>query len=122
MVNPLAGHLGGAPFKYFADWTDRIAKGELPHSKPKRPEGVERNIVVTWWENRSSEIGHRVGLGIEDRQRVSRIFGRAEEPAVCIDGRIASIGRDQVVQILLWLARGVKDAMDELRAEHVWED
>jgi hypothetical protein len=50
MVNPLAGHLGGAPFKYFADWTDRIAKGELPHSRPKRPEGIERNIVVTWWE------------------------------------------------------------------------
>jgi hypothetical protein len=50
MVNPLAGHLGGAPFKYFADWTDRIAKGELPHAKPKRPDGVERNIVVTWWE------------------------------------------------------------------------
>lgn len=50
MVNPLAGRLGGAPFKYFADWTDRIARGELPHSKPRRPEGIERNIVVTWWE------------------------------------------------------------------------
>jgi hypothetical protein len=50
MVNPLAGTLGGAPFKYFAEWTDRIAKGELPHSKPKRPEGIERNVVVTWWE------------------------------------------------------------------------
>jgi len=50
MVNPLAGHLGGAPFKYFADWTDRVAKGELPHTKPSRPEGAERNIVVTWWE------------------------------------------------------------------------
>jgi hypothetical protein len=37
MVNPLAGTLGGAPFKHFADWTDRIARGELPHSKPKRP-------------------------------------------------------------------------------------
>ena len=31
----------------FADWTDRIAKGELPHAKPQRPQGVERNIVVT---------------------------------------------------------------------------
>jgi hypothetical protein len=41
---------GGAPFKYFADWTDRIAKGELPHSKPSRPQGVERNIVVTTWD------------------------------------------------------------------------
>jgi hypothetical protein len=50
MVNTLAGTLGGAPFKHFADWTDRIAKGELPHSTPKRPEGVERNVVVSWWE------------------------------------------------------------------------
>ena len=50
MVNPLAGMLGGVPFKYFGDWTDRVAKGELPHTKPKRPEGVERNIVVTSWE------------------------------------------------------------------------
>jgi len=50
MINPLAGKLGGAPFKYFADWTDRIAKGELPHARPPRPQGVERNIVVTWWE------------------------------------------------------------------------
>ena len=50
MVNPLAGHLGGAPFKYLGDWTDRVANGELPHSKPPRPQGVERNIVVTTWE------------------------------------------------------------------------
>ena len=38
------------PFKYFGDWTDRIAKGELPKSKPPRPQGVERNIVITSWE------------------------------------------------------------------------
>jgi hypothetical protein len=50
MVNPLAGALGGVPFRYFADWTDRIAKGALPHSRPQRPEGVERNIVVTVWD------------------------------------------------------------------------
>ena len=50
MINPLAGRLGGAPFRYLADWTDRVAKGELPHARPPRPEGVERNIVVTWWE------------------------------------------------------------------------
>ncbi len=49
MVNPLAGHLGGVPFKYFADWTDRIAKGELPHDKPPRPHGLERNVVITEW-------------------------------------------------------------------------
>jgi hypothetical protein len=50
MVNQAGGRLGGAPFRYFADWTDRIAKGELPHAKPRRPEGPERNVVVTWWE------------------------------------------------------------------------
>ena len=42
--------LGAAAFPYFADWTDRIAKGELPHTKPPRPQGVERNIVVTTWD------------------------------------------------------------------------
>src|SRR6266542_3947090 len=50
MITPLAQVLGSAPFKYFADWTDRVAKGELPHAKPTRPQGVERNIVVTTWE------------------------------------------------------------------------
>jgi hypothetical protein len=50
MINPLAGNLGGAPYKYFGEWTDRVAKGELPHSKPPRPQGAERNIVVTTWD------------------------------------------------------------------------
>ena len=50
MTNRLAGQFGGVPYKYFGDWTDRIAKGELPRSKPPRPNGVERNIVVTSWE------------------------------------------------------------------------
>jgi hypothetical protein len=26
-----------APFKYYADWTERIAKGELPHSNLPQP-------------------------------------------------------------------------------------
>jgi hypothetical protein len=50
MTNRLAGQLGGVPYKYFGDWTDRIAKGEVPKHKPARPQGVERNIVVTAWE------------------------------------------------------------------------
>jgi len=36
--------------KYFADWTDRIGKGELPFAKPERPQGIERNFVVTLWD------------------------------------------------------------------------
>jgi hypothetical protein len=50
MTNRLAGQFGGVPFKYFGDWTDRIAKGELPKYKPPRPEGEERNVVITSWE------------------------------------------------------------------------
>jgi hypothetical protein len=33
----------------YADWTDRIAKGELPSAKPERPKGIERNVVVSIW-------------------------------------------------------------------------
>ncbi len=50
MTNRIAGQLGGVPYKYFGDWTDRVAKGELPKHKPQRPAGVERNIVVTTWD------------------------------------------------------------------------
>ena len=32
----------------FADWTDRILAGEVPPAPP-RPEGVERNLVLTQW-------------------------------------------------------------------------
>ena len=33
----------------FADWTDRIAGGEVP-PPPPRPQGVERNVVITEWD------------------------------------------------------------------------
>src|SRR2546423_14287770 len=36
MVTLAAGQLGGMPFKYLGDWTERVAKGELPDSKPNR--------------------------------------------------------------------------------------
>jgi hypothetical protein len=41
------GALGPMSFKNFGEWTERIAKGETPFAKPPRPQGVERNIVVT---------------------------------------------------------------------------
>jgi hypothetical protein len=47
MVRIAAGLLGGVPFKYLGDWTDRIAAGELPHATPERPQGLERNVVAT---------------------------------------------------------------------------
>lgn len=39
--------LRGVPLKYLADWTDRIAAGELPFATPERPAGRERDAVIT---------------------------------------------------------------------------
>ncbi|HZR73050.1 carboxypeptidase-like regulatory domain-containing protein [Bradyrhizobium sp.] len=47
MVNALTGRLQSVPIRYLADWTDRIAAGEVPDTKPPRPQGIERNVVVT---------------------------------------------------------------------------
>jgi hypothetical protein len=33
----------------FADWTDRIHAGEVPPAPP-RPQGIERNVVITQWD------------------------------------------------------------------------
>ncbi len=33
----------------FADWTTRIAQGEVPPTPP-RPKGIERNVVITEWD------------------------------------------------------------------------
>ena len=34
----------------FGDWTTRVAHGELPAAAPPRPQGLERNIVITQWD------------------------------------------------------------------------
>jgi hypothetical protein len=34
----------------YADWTDRIKAGELPSQTPPRPQGMERNVVITEWD------------------------------------------------------------------------
>lgn len=53
MIN-MATVLGGMgtekALKYYSQWTDRIAAGELPETRPERPQGVERNVVYTMWD------------------------------------------------------------------------
>ena len=39
----------GRALEMFADWTDRIAAGELPPAPP-RPQGLERNVVISQWD------------------------------------------------------------------------
>ena len=50
MVDSLTRMGPKGSMKYYADWTDRIKAGELPFAKPPRPEGVERNVVVTQYD------------------------------------------------------------------------
>ena len=49
MVSTLAQIGRERGLKMFADWTDRIAAGEVPVA-PRRPQGIERNIVITQWD------------------------------------------------------------------------
>jgi hypothetical protein len=44
------GRLGTQGLKSFGEWTDRIARGELPAAQPSRPQEVERNVVLTLWD------------------------------------------------------------------------
>jgi hypothetical protein len=49
MINGL-GQLGRErALKMFSDWTDRIAAGAVPPAPP-RPQGPERNVVITQWD------------------------------------------------------------------------
>jgi hypothetical protein len=41
--------MGPATLRMFADWTDRIAAGAVPPTPP-RPQGIERNVVITMWD------------------------------------------------------------------------
>src|SRR5690606_33499623 len=38
-----------ATTRMFGDWSDRIAAGALPPTPP-RPQGLERNVVITQWD------------------------------------------------------------------------
>ncbi|MSR12934.1 MAG: carboxypeptidase regulatory-like domain-containing protein [Gammaproteobacteria bacterium] len=49
MTNTLAGMGDKRTLEMYADWTDRIAAGELPPA-PARPQGLERNVVITQWD------------------------------------------------------------------------
>jgi hypothetical protein len=53
MLGQAENLLQGLPIHYLADWTDRIAAGELPRTVPERPTGAERNVVATIrdWSN-----------------------------------------------------------------------
>jgi hypothetical protein len=67
---------------YFADWTERITKGELPKTKPARPQGVERNVVVTLWDWGNEKLYLHDEISTDKRHPTlnpyGKIYGAAE--------------------------------------------
>ena len=60
----------------FADWTDRIAKGELPFAKPERPKGVERNVVITSWDWSNPKAYLHDAISTDKRNPTVNAFGK----------------------------------------------
>ncbi|MBT5484818.1 MAG: carboxypeptidase regulatory-like domain-containing protein [Gammaproteobacteria bacterium] len=70
--------------KIFGDWTDRIAAGELP-PVPERPQGVERNVVITQWDW-ADETAYLHDVVSTDRRNPTlngygKLYGAMEESA-----------------------------------------
>jgi hypothetical protein len=70
-------------FDYFGDWTTRIAQGELPHAKPERPQGIERNLVLTLWDwSRNTAYMHDL-IGTDRRNPTlfpnGKLYGAPED-------------------------------------------
>ena len=81
MINGL-GQLGPErALKMFADWSDRIAAGELPPIPP-RPQGVERNVVITEWDWADPKAYLHDEIATDKRNPTlnanGRIYGAAE--------------------------------------------
>lgn len=107
MVNSIGRLDTHLALSLFGDWTDRIKKGELPFSRPPRPQGVERNIVVTLWDWNSPKAYLHDEISTDKRDpRVNAnglLYGSPEEstdrvptldPVRNIQSHITAVPRD----------------------------
>ena len=58
----------------FADWSDRIGAGELPPAPP-RPQGLERNLVLTLWDWGGAATFAHDELTTDKRNPTANSFG-----------------------------------------------
>jgi hypothetical protein len=83
MVTALARIDAPRALELFKDWTDRVAAGELPATQPPRPQGVERNLVLTLWDwSRATAYLHDEISTDKRKPTVNangRIYGAPEE-------------------------------------------
>jgi hypothetical protein len=83
MVEAIGFFDAGRQLSLLGEWTDRIAKGELPKTAPARPAGMERNIVVTEWNWNTPTAYVHDGISTDKRDpRVNAkglIYGSTEQ-------------------------------------------
>jgi hypothetical protein len=75
--------------KTYADWTERVAKGEVP-AAPPRPKGIERNLVITLWD-----------VGDDHSFMHDEVATDKNHPTVNANGRVyaVSAGHGQLVML-----------------------
>jgi hypothetical protein len=83
MINVLSRLDQQRALALWGDWTDRVAAGELPFAKPERPQGLERNVVLTLWDW-STPTAYMHDLISTDRRKPTvnakgKLYGAPEE-------------------------------------------
>ena len=84
----------------YADWSERIAAGEVPPAPP-RPQGVERNVVLTMWEwgDETSYVHDEI---VTDKRR----------PTVNGDGLVYGVSITQDTLVVTDIARHQSQVLD----------
>ncbi len=91
VMNAGVERLGGDEFiQSLADWGAKIEAGEIPAETPPRPQGLERNMVITQWD-----------YGDESTYAHDEIATDKRDPTVNANGRVwgVDLGNDR----LLWV-------------------
>ena len=71
------GRQGTASLANLAKWTDKIAAGELPFAKPERPQGVERNVVITQWDWADAKTYLHDQVSTDKRKPTVNAYGKS---------------------------------------------
>jgi hypothetical protein len=63
----------------FADWSNRIAAGEVPPAPP-RPQGIERNVVITLWDFGTDKSFVHDMISTDERNPTTNAYGPVYGP------------------------------------------
>jgi hypothetical protein len=71
------GRQGTTSLANLAKWTDRVAAGELPFAKPERPQGIERNVVITQWDWADPKVYLHDQVSTDKRKPTVNAYGKS---------------------------------------------